>query len=339
MISCNSNTSLLLPSLDFYKDSYDKGYDVDKLGGLGGIAAPGAGFNVPEAVQEFLLRMYKAITDRNLFEIHQLYEKVFNTLTDTYYEDKPWPEEREVIQVVGQRENAKTFIIFYKELYYRHIYAKCVPNIEQRLESYANYCALFNFLLNPQEPVPIELPNQWLWDIIDEFIYQFQSFSLHRMKANAGKLPDYEVDHLKRNAHVWNVHSILNVLHSLVDKSLINDQLREFNARRDPLAVADKFGRQSIYKMLGYFALIGLLRLHSLLGDYYQAIKVLENIDIHRQPLESTSIPRVLACQMTTFYYVGFAYMMMRRYADAIRTFSRILSYLQRTRQIYHQHR
>lgn len=21
-------------------------------------------------------------------------------------------------------------------------------------------------------PVPLELPNQWLWDIIDEFIYQ-----------------------------------------------------------------------------------------------------------------------------------------------------------------------
>jgi hypothetical protein len=27
--------------------------------------------------------------------------------------------------------------------------------------------------------------------------------------------------------------------------------------------------------MLGYFSLVGLLRLHSLLGDFYQAIKVL----------------------------------------------------------------
>ena len=31
--------------------------------------------------------------------------------------------------------------------------------------------------------------------------------------------------------------------------------------------------------MLGYFSLVGLLRLHSLLGDYYQALKVVENID------------------------------------------------------------
>ena len=39
------------------------------------------------------------------------------------------------------------------------------------------------------------------------------------------------------------------------------------------------------------------------------------------------------ACQITTYYYVGFAYLMMRRYADAIRTFSNILLYIQRTKQ------
>lgn len=42
----------------------------------------------------------------------------------------------------------------------------------------------------------------------------------------------------------------------------------------DPDSVAGEFGRHSLYKMLGYFSLVGLLRLHSLLGDYYQAIKV-----------------------------------------------------------------
>ena len=34
-------------------------------------------------------------------------------------------------------------------------------------------------------------------------------------------------------------------------------------------------------------------------------------------------------------YYVGFAYMMMRRYADAIRTFSSVLLYLQRAKQLF----
>ena len=35
--------------------------------------------------------------------------------------------------------------------------------------------------------------------------------------------------------------------------------------------------------MLGYFSLVGLLRLHSLLGDYYQALKVLENVDFNKK--------------------------------------------------------
>lgn len=44
---------------------------------------------------------------------------------------------------------------------------------------------------------------------------------------------------------------------------------------------------------------------------------------------------RVPACQITTFYYVGFAYLMMRRYQDAIRTFSNVLLYIQRTKQMF----
>lgn len=72
-------------------------------------------------------------------------------------------------------------------------------------------------------------------------------------------------------------------------------------------------------------------RLHSLLGDYYQAVKVLENIELNKKSLYS----RVPGCQITMYYYVGFAYLMMRRYADAIRTFSSILLYIQRTKGMF----
>ena len=92
-----------------------------------------------------------------------------------------------------------------RELYFRHIYARVQvdifprifrkndrifphvflqggPTIEQRFESYYNYCKLFNYILSADTPVNLELPNQWLWEIIDEFIYQFQvknSNSIH----------------------------------------------------------------------------------------------------------------------------------------------------------------
>ena len=81
--------------------------------------------------------------------------------------------------------------MLYKELYYRHIYASVQggPSLGQRFESYYNYCALFNYILSPpggqDEPVTLELPNLWLWDIIDEFIYQFQQFAQYR-QVNRG---------------------------------------------------------------------------------------------------------------------------------------------------------
>jgi hypothetical protein len=46
---------------------------------------------------------------------------------------------------------------------------------------------------------------------------------------------------------------------------------------------AGDFGKEPFYQMLGYFSLIGLCRLHCILGDYYQALKVLDNIDLSKK--------------------------------------------------------
>ncbi|KAG1650108.1 Eukaryotic translation initiation factor 3 subunit L [Nymphon striatum] len=360
-------------------------------------------FKVPDQVKNFLIHFSKTIRDQEVFQIKNLYEVSFNKLSDTYFKNSPWPEAEDIIQYVG---NEQIFLILYKELYYRHIYAKVQggPTLEQRFESYFNYCNLFNCILRGGDdekkeserakkqiekrkadqksydkakrrrliqeswleeftwavvrdeklfcdictkypsiadtkstlfqdadgPIPLELPHQWLWETIDEFIYQFQSFSLYR-KSN--KKSENEMDMLKNSPKIWNVHSVLNVLHSLVDKSNINRQLEVYSSGGNPDSVAGDFGHHSLYKMLGYFSLVGLLRLHSLLGDYYQAIKVLENIELNKKSLYS----RVPACQITTYYYVGFAYLMMRRYADTIRTYSNILLYIQRTKQMFQQ--
>jgi translation initiation factor 3 subunit L len=99
------------------------------------------------------------------------------------------------------------FLILYRELYYRHVYSRLQPNIDidDRFHSYENSCELFNYLLSAFEPVKfrhpnlalqllpadsdgpvaLELPEQWLWDIIDEFIYQFQVFCTWRSKVKS----------------------------------------------------------------------------------------------------------------------------------------------------------
>ena len=40
------------------------------------------------------------------------------------------------------------FLILYRELYYRHVYSRLQPNIDDRFHSYENSCELFNFLLS-----------------------------------------------------------------------------------------------------------------------------------------------------------------------------------------------
>jgi len=54
-------------------------------------------------------------------------------------------------------------------------------------------------------------------------------------------------------------------------------------------------------------------------------------LDITKKGLHT----RVTACHITLYYYLGFSYLMMRRYSDAIKTFSTILLYINRTKQ-YH---
>lgn len=90
--------------------------------------------------------------------------------------------------------------------------------------------------------------------------------------------------------------------------------------------MAGPFGSCDLYKMLGFFSLVGLCRVHCLLGDYFTALKMLEPVQLKQQEMYH----EVPTCHITTGYYVGFAYLMMRRYRDAIRTFTHTLTYLNR---------
>ncbi|XP_022191689.1 eukaryotic translation initiation factor 3 subunit L [Nilaparvata lugens] len=301
-----------------YNDPYNGDYDSK-----GRIMS-----DVPEDVKKFLHDLSRAISQGNVYVMQDLYENYYPQLTETYYSKCPWPQVEEVEIILNHLDRDDIFFVLYKELYYRHIYARVQPTLQQRIDSYWNYCSFMNFLIGGDKPQNLRLPDQWLWEVIDEFVYQFQSFCHYRTKLTK---PDEIVELVRINNQVWSVLCVLNVLHSLVDKSNIKKQLEVSASGGDPESVAGEYGRSPLYKMLGYYSLVGMLRLHSLLGDYYQAIKVLENIDLNKK-MPYAHVP---ACQISTAYYVGFAYMMMRRYSDTIRTFSSILLYINRTKQLF----
>ncbi|KAI9885173.1 MAG: hypothetical protein M1823_003060, partial [Watsoniomyces obsoletus] len=207
-------------------------------------------------------------------------------------------------------------------------------SLETKFASYDNYCSLFHFILNNEAgPVDLEVPSSyWAWDVIDEFIYQFNSFCSYRHKAARKGDNSEEIQLLKDNPNTWGCYSVLNVLYSLIQRSQINDQLAAMKRNEDPMSVAGEYGTRPLYRLLGYFSIIGLLRVHCLLGDFSLALKTLDDIELNKKAM----FARVMAAHFTTYYYVGFSYMMMRRYADAIRMFSHILVYVSRTKN-FHQ--
>ncbi|VDK80010.1 unnamed protein product [Onchocerca ochengi] len=290
---------------------------------------------VPDDVAQYLIYFKRMIDEENVVEIHNLYEHGFPDLTERYFQQRLWPNEEAVENIVGS--DSRIFIILYKELYFRHVYTRMQrgPSLAHRFDSYQNYQELFCEVLTPEkQPLSLQLPNIWLWDIIDEFVYQFQAFCLY--KANPGKRSPEEYEDLlsiEQNQSAWNIYPVLNILYSLLAKSQIDEQLLAIREGRNPDDVADEFGRSALYFKLGYFSLIGLLRTHVLLGDYHQALKTVENLELDPKGLYNT----VPSCLVTFHYFVGFSHMMMRNYGEATKIFVNCLLYIQRTKSVQQQ--
>ena len=60
-------------------------------------------------------------------------------------------------------------------------------------------------------------------------------------------------------------------------------QLKAFQAGEEREAVAGEFGSHPLYKNLGYYSLIGLLRLHCQLGDYNTAMESVANVQLSKK--------------------------------------------------------
>jgi translation initiation factor 3 subunit L len=108
------------------------------------------------------VHFHQAVLDNNLAEITVAYESGWNRLTEKYYAKTEWPEAEIIAPLVNDGEYQgvnksatlsnvvldQIFLILYRELYYRHVYSRLQPNIDDRFHSYENSCELFNYLLS-----------------------------------------------------------------------------------------------------------------------------------------------------------------------------------------------
>jgi translation initiation factor 3 subunit L len=270
---------------------------------------------VPKMVQDFVIYLYHHIRERNIREIYTMYSHTFPTLSERFFKGGSWPRAESVAYLV---DNDHVYLVLYKELYFRHIYASGSPTLEQRRESWENYCELFTIILTSN--LNMLLPNGWLWDMIDEYVYQFQSYLQYRGKL-LGKTME-EIQALKNaDQGMWDSVSVIQTLEQLIARSGIREELSAPGGA-EALYTTEGYSTTSsnVLRMLGYFSLIGLMRVHCVLGDHVAGMKALAPLNPHiRKGLFAT---KIAMAAITMAYYGGFANLMMHRYLDAADCFN-----------------
>lgn len=287
-----------------------------------------ADFLLPESVKNWFTQLYTHLVSGNASEMARLYDREFQNLTNNYFKQTAWPEPSAIEPLV---DSDPTFLVLYKQLYFRHLFSKMQPGFEMKVQSWQNYCEIFDGVLNQSLEIDA-LPSQWVFDIVGEFVYQYQSFSQYRAKVTTKS--DAEIAQYQANLHIWDTTKVLNYLHALVRVSNIRAILKnEETATPAP---------SEFLKELGYYALICLSRAHVLYGDFYTALQLLEPIDFYNKSARGSDkkttdqiYEKSPMCHVSVFYHMGVAQLLVEDFAGAIRSFSTIILQVQRSRNYY----
>mmetsp|Transcript_12489 Transcript_12489/g.18870 ORF Transcript_12489/g.18870 Transcript_12489/m.18870 type:complete len:506 (+) Transcript_12489:79-1596(+) len=262
-------------------------------------------FALPDAIKDFIFDMHDA-TRRSLRveDVQTLYDSKFKEITEKYFSQGSWPSAQTVASECG---DDYVFLLFYRELTMRQYFSKLkqIP-LNLYLESWSNYNRLFNILLSTQDPYFIKLTTQWAYDIVQEFVYQFQSFC--QFRAQVGARSEEDLHTMEANKDAWSMPIVSNLLSSMI-------------------RMASGTAHDSVHSLVGYFCTIELGRLECLLADYTASLDAISGIRLSDQGEMFSQVP---TCHVNIFYHAGVSMIMLRRYADAIDTFSHIILHISR---------
>ncbi|AFZ79110.1 hypothetical protein BEWA_019550 [Theileria equi strain WA] len=290
----------------------------------------------PEVV-DFLIRLHDNLYRKNADAIKNLYEQDLNTITERFFKSSRWPSISDVAGFYSQSGRFHSLIMaLYSEIYYRHAFYLGEASFEDRVDSWNKYVRLLSYFIeecdNPDGSEGLDsltIPASWVWDMLDEFVYQLQESCRWRSRLFSSKgSASVESDEgssslqtkMEEAENIWSVPVALELLHKLANNPV-------FKAACQSTKEVSVDSTTLNYQ-LGYFASISLLRLHVLLGDYYTSLIMASNVDLSPKSLYW----KIPACHVTLVYYLGFSFMMLRRYNDAIRILSQLLIFLTKQR-------
>jgi translation initiation factor 3 subunit L len=209
------------------------------------------------------------------------------------------------------------FLAIYAEVTHRHLHSVSRPTAQDRMEGWNVYRELLDELLEEENVsatrAPFLLSPDWAFDILHEFVYQFQGFCQFRaaVHQSAAKhnidptaMPTNGVPHhlaenltqLQQNPDAWAVETVTYYLNRLM-----------------------KVGKTSNvpgYQYLGIFASIALSRLECLLGDYegcLAAAKSMMDLTVVGETSQEI-LHSCLSARLSHAYHAGVALFMTRRY-------------------------
>ncbi|KAI7747497.1 hypothetical protein M8C21_002013 [Ambrosia artemisiifolia] len=163
------------------------------------------------------------------------------------------------------------------------------------------------------------------------------SFCQYRARALETKT-EKDIALLKLHHEAWSVHHVLHLLQGLIKGSSIIqilNQAKDWGLQlltppaEDAVDDHSCSKRSNVFQILGYFSMVGLLRVHCLLGNYQAGLDCLLPIDISQPGLYTT----LIATRITTIYHYGFANLRLGSYAKAIQEFNRTLFEIKQPQQ------
>jgi translation initiation factor 3 subunit L len=314
------------------------------------MANDGSGESMPKALTDFVFDLYDSVTVSQLPEEQTvLYETDFKDLSQKYFASTPWPAP---MAIAGECNGDPLFLAVYRELTHRHWHAVSRPNLRDRLEGWHVYRELFEEIFESTGNTNFYLLPSWTFDILNEFVYQFQGFCQIRsaVYSSARKHGLVNSDgsrnsqaHSTANAHLIENLQTLENQKETWDVELVFSYLHRLTQIGWPAANAEAAAVPVVYTYLSVFSAVSTSRLECLLGDYAACLQALAPLSLHGQ----YSIPKdmegddkkwtvkdvvhnVFGARVSVAYHGAVSLLLLRRYKDAIKVLATMCSVMQR---------
>lgn len=273
--------------------------------------------NAKEAASEFIGQFNEDFAIHpNTQNLDYLTDFGYQKLNEEFFKEKGWPK-RETLN-----ENLKlheTTVLLYKEMANRQAFfrnqSNGSPDLTVRVEAWANYQALFKALTPEAGSVDLyrgELPCRWMWEIVDECIYQYQNLCTFAHKQRKDEAFTKELGEKKDLIPTFK--TVETALKDVVQRSGIRQG-------DGPVTISQT---EKTAQLFGYFAYLGLIKLNLGSGYYDVAYSLVQNLS---SEVIARYYKRSWGALVTLFYYSGLAYIIKNEHIKGTKILEKCCSF------------